>query len=343
MLQINQLFAKLSISHKLWGGFAIVLTVLAVVVGNTLLSLATIKEKAATVTEDAQPELIASMELMTQLKEATSSLGFFLLTKEKSYKADYHQRLLNIDAKLQILKDTTLTQQNTDIQTALTRISEKVDQFKTYEPRMIRLAENEAENLAALRFAIDEINPINNVIVQAMSDMVQSEAEEEASADRKRLFTDIQDLRYTWSNVVNNMRIYVNIGNADVLSNVRLFIEGATNLNKKIASQYDGMLTFEQEEGVASLEEELPAYSKKLDELTLIHKSDRARTDAFLLRTEIGPLLTELDTQLQGLVTQQRDNITTTSKELTAQTESATSFATVLLFIGLLVGVVSPG
>ena len=76
---LNKLFAKLSISHKLWGGFAIVLTVLAVVVGNTLFSLASIKEKAATVTEEVQPTLIASMELMTELKEASSFMGFFLL------------------------------------------------------------------------------------------------------------------------------------------------------------------------------------------------------------------------------------------------------------------------
>jgi methyl-accepting chemotaxis protein len=336
--QINKLFAKLLISHKLWAGFGIVLTVLAVVVGNTLFSLASIKEKASIVTHDVQPTLLTSMELMTEFKEATASLGLFLLTKEAVYKKAYHNHLLGIDEKLLALKATPAAQQNPDTQTMLASIEEEVARFKSYEPRMVRLAENEAENLAALRFAIEQINPINNEIVQAMSDMVQSEAEEEASEDRKRLFTDIQDLRYTWSNVVNNMRIYVNIGNPDVLSNVRLFIEGANNLNKKITNEYDGMLTFEQEEGVATLEEELPAYSKKLDELTHIHKSDKARTDAFLLRTEIGPLLALVDSQLESLITQQRHNITSTSGELTEQTEATTNFVTILLVIGLLVG-----
>ncbi|HEC17915.1 MAG TPA: methyl-accepting chemotaxis protein [Gammaproteobacteria bacterium] len=335
---IHSLIARLSITHKLWGGFAVVLGVLALVVGNTLFGLEHIQDKASSVIHDAQPTLLTSMELMTELKDATASLGLFLLTREADYKKGYHDHLQGIDEKLQALKNTPLAQTNPETQAMLAGLEEKINHFKAYEPRMIHLAENEAENHAALRFAIDQINPVNSEIVQAMSEMVQSEAEEEASEERKRLFTDIQDLRYTWSNVVNNVRIYVNLGSPEVLSNVRLFIEGARSLNQKIASEYHGLLTFEQEEGVALLAEKIPAYAKKLDELTLIHKSDRARTDAFLLRTEIGPLLASVNELLQTLVTQQRQNIVSASGELTEQTEATTRFATTLLAVGLLVG-----
>lgn len=335
---VKKLFAKLSISHKLWGGFAIVLTVLVVVVGNTLFSLASIKEKAATVTEEVQPTLIASMELMTELKEAAATLGFFLLTKEDTHKTNYHNHLTKIDEKLQALKDTPVAQQSVETQTILADIEEKIARFKAYEPRMITLTEVEAENFPALKFGNDEINPINAEILQAMSDMVQSEINEEANEDRKLLYTDVQNLRYTWSNVVNNMRIFVTTGHPDMLSNARLFIEGAMTLTKRIANDYDGMLTFEQEEAVASLDENLPAYAATLDTLATIHQGDKARTDAFLLRTEIGPLLTEISEQLQSLVAQQRHNIQTTSTELTDKTESTTNLVTTLLFFGLLVG-----
>lgn len=338
MFHVNKLFAKLSITHKLWGGFGIILTLLAVVVGNTLFSLANIKAKTATVTEEVQPTLIASMELMTELKETASFLGFFLLTKEDVHKSNYHNHLINIDEKLQALKDTPVARKSAGTQAILTDIEEKVARFKAYEQRMIILTEVEAENFPALKFGNDEVNPINSEIVQAMSDMVQSEADEEASEDRKRLFTDIQDLRYTWSNVVNNMRIFITTGHPDMLSNARLFIEGANALVKKITSNYDGMLTFEQEEAVATLDENLPAYAEKLDVLAVIHQGDKARTDAFLLRSEIGPLLTEIDVQLQSLVAQQRHDIQATSAELTEQTESTTNLVTMLLFIGLLLG-----
>jgi len=335
---INKLFAKLSISHKLWGGFAIVLTVLAVVVGNTLFSLASIEKKASMVTEEVQPTLILSMELMTELKEAASFLGFFLLTKEENHKNNYHLHLLSIDEKLQALKATPVAQKSTETQVILTDIEEKISRFKAYESRMITLTEVDAENFPALKFGNDKINPINAEIVQAMSDMVQSEADEAASEDRKRLFTDIQNLRYTWSNVINNMRIFITTGHPDMLSNARLFIEGANNLAKKVANNYDGMLTFEQEEAVASLDVNLPAYAEKLDALAVIHQGDKARTDAFLLRTEIGPLLTAIDEQLQSLVAQQHHEIQATSAELIEQTGATTNLVTTLLFIGLLVG-----
>ena len=338
MIAINTLFAKLSISHKLWGGFAIILTVLAVVVGNTLFSLASIEKKASMVTEEVQPTLILSMELMTELKEAASFLGFFLLTKEEIHKNNYHLHLLSIDEKLQALKATPVAQKSTETQVILTDIEEKISRFKAYESRMITLTEVDAENFPALKFGNDKINPINAEIVQAMSDMVQSEADEAASEDRKRLFTDIQNLRYTWSNVINNMRIFITTGHPDMLSNARLFIEGANNLAKKIANNYDGMLTFEQEEAVASLDVNLPAYAEKLDALAVIHQGDKARTDAFLLRTEIGPLLTAIDEQLQSLVAQQHHEIQATSAELIEQTGATTNLVTTLLFIGLLVG-----
>jgi methyl-accepting chemotaxis protein len=334
----NKLFSKFSITHKLWGGFAIILTLLAVVVTNTLFSLADIKEKIGSMTMEVQPTLIASMELMTELKETTSFLGFFLLTKEEAHKTSYHNHLAGIDEKLQTLKDTPVARQSPETQAIIANIEARVDRFKAYESRMIQLVEDETENYAALKFAGDNINPINTEIVQAMSDMILSEADEEASEDRKRLHTDIQDLRYTWTNVVNNIRIYITTGNPDMLSNVRLFIEGAVSLNKKIANEYDAMLTFEQEEAVAGLDELLPAYTKKLETLAAIHQGDQARTDAFLLRTEIGPLLSEIDLQLHKLIDQQHQNIQTMSAELTQQTIATTNFVTTLLIIGLILG-----
>lgn len=338
MTAIEALFAKLSISHKLWGGFTIILTLLAVVVVNTLFSLSHTKEKVEVVANEVQPTLIASMELMTELKEATAYLGFYLLTKEELHKTNYHNHLAAIDEKLQALENTPVAKKNTETQAMLTDIQTKVAQFKAYESRMINLVEDETANFAALRFAIDKINPINTEILQAMSDMVLSEAGEAASEERKLLFIDIQNLRYTWTNVVNNMRIYVTTGNKDVLSNIRLFMEGSNSLTQKIASQYDGMLTFEQEEAVAGLGEKLARYGQNLEALVKIHQSAQARTDAFLIRTEIGPLLEGIDRLLNTLVTQQRQNIETLSTDLITQTKSTTSFVTTLLFIGLLLG-----
>ncbi len=339
MIPMNKLFSKLTISHKLLGGFSIILMVLVVVVGNTLFSLANIKEKAVTVTEEVQPTLIASMELMTELKETATYLGFFLLTKEKLHKVNYQHHLAAIDEKLLALKNTPIALKNSDTQTLLAEIEERVARFKAYEERMIRLTEVQTENFTALGFASANLNPISAEIVQVMSDMVLSEADEEANEERKRLFIDIQELRYTWTNVLNNVRIFLMFGDPIILSNVRLFMEGTVILTQKITREYDGLLTFEQEEAVVSLDDNLPRYAENIELLMEIHQGAKARTDAFLIRTEIGPLLEEIDELLNALVTQQRQNIESTSASLIEQTESTTHIISILLFIGLLVGI----
>ncbi|MDT8385194.1 MAG: methyl-accepting chemotaxis protein [Gammaproteobacteria bacterium] len=337
MAAINKFFATLSISHKLWAGFAIVLTILAVVVGNTLFSLAKIKDQASTVTEEVQPTLIASMALMTELKEAAAYLGFFLLTKEDSHKTSYHTHLAGIDEKLQTLKDTPVARDSVETQATLAEIEQRVARFKAYEARMIQLTEVQTENFAALGYASTDLNPISAVIVQHLSDMILSEAEEEASEERKLLYTDIQELRYTWTNVLNNVRIFLMFGDPAVLSNIRLFHEGTVALIEKIAG-YDDMLTFEQEVAITELRKSVASYGEKTNTLAEIHKGAKARTDAFLLRTEIGPLLAEIDGLLNELVERQHRNIEITSASLIEQTESTTSIVTSLLFIGLLVG-----
>ena len=335
---MTTLFSKLSISHKLWGGFAIILALLAIVVVNTLFSLSDTKGKVDILANELQPTLIASMELMTELKDTASYLGFFLLTKEQSHKNNYHKHLAEIDVKLQALKDTPVAQKDNETQNILAQIDTLVARFKGYKTRMIQLTEDRTVNFASLGYATDNTNPINVEIVQLMSNMILSEADEEASEERKLLVTDIQDLRYTWSNVLNNIRVYVIFGDKDVLSNVQLFISGVISLNRTIATKYEGMLTFEQEESTAAFEETLPVYIKNMEKLIDLHQSDKACTNAYLIRTEIGPLLVQIDGLLNKLVTQLRKNTEAVSAELIEQTGSTTHFVTILLFIGLLVG-----
>ena len=336
-MNIQSIFAQISITHKLWIGFAIILTLLVTVVGNTLFSLAIIKQKANTVTEDVQPTLTASMELMTELKEAASSLGFFLLTKEELHKNNYSAQLLGLDSRLSTLKTTPIVQNDENHQKTILEIEEKIEKFKSYEQQMIKLTETVTENFVAFRYASTDLNPISSEVVRYMSDMIISENAEDGGEERKELFIDVQELRYTWTNVLNNVRLFLMFGDDAVLSNITLFIEGSNALVEKIAGHED-LLTFEQEDGVEGLRELIPSYSEKLEKLVEIHKGAKARTDSFLIRTEIGPLLAEVGDLLKTLVVEQQDNIKSTSNELIAQTQDTTNFVSILLIVGIGLG-----
>ena len=95
-----------SIQHKLWGGFGVILLILAVVVVKTLFSVSDSRKKIDLVVQEIQPTLILSLELINKLNATSTSLGFYLLTKEKQHQIAYQQSLQALDSKLTELKNT---------------------------------------------------------------------------------------------------------------------------------------------------------------------------------------------------------------------------------------------
>jgi methyl-accepting chemotaxis protein len=338
MNALTQFFSRFSIKHKLWVGFGILLTLLALVAGNTLFSLSDAKKKVSIVTEDVQPPLIASMELQINLKNAATSMGLYLLTKEETHKEDYKAHLGRVEQYIEDLKNTPLVQSIESINAQVLHIETDIRSFKEYLPTMVRLAENQTENFLAVGYATTDLNPVSAEVLLHMNNMILSEGSEEASEERKALLSDLQNLRYTWTNVMNNVRIFLMFGDPAVLGNINLFLTGTQDLITKINDEHGDYLTFEQEEGLMALQDLLPKYTEKVGKLKAIHQGDKARMDSYLLRTEIGPLLANIDMDLNNLVDSLTSEIRDTSNSLAEQIKLTTGFVTVLLVIGLVGG-----
>ncbi|WP_455204180.1 methyl-accepting chemotaxis protein [Kaarinaea lacus] len=335
---ISLIFCKFSIRQKLWGGFALLLMVLVVVAWNTLSSLSATKEKVDDVTQDLQPALIAAMQLRNELKETTTSLGFFLLTKEKDHQQSYQQSLAKLDESNAHLNSLPILKDNPSMANLLSAIEKDITRFKTYEKRMLHLAGSLTDNFSALGYSGTNINPLTREILQSLSNMILSETEEEASSKRKQLLIAIGELRYTWTSVVNNLRIYLFYGNEDALSNVRLFYQGAKDLVKKIEN-IGVELTFEQEEGLAVLSDAINKVEQHINVVVDIHHGDKARVDAFLVKAEITPILNAIDGNLQNLVDELRQSTNNTGEVLKQQAESTIGIVTTLVVAGLGMGI----
>lgn len=326
-----------TIQQKLWGGFAVILLILALVAVRTLFSVADSREKIDTVVEDIQPTLILSLELLNKLNETSTSLGFYLLTKEPQHKQAYQQYLRDLSAKLDELKNTRVAQKNPDTQILIQSVEQDIVKFKQYEGRMVELAENVQKNFLAMGYSTDNLNPLNIEIFQNVSNMLLSEDGQDITAQRRKLTKAITDFRYAWSNVTNNTRLFLTFGSEEILQNIRLFLEKSGSLLQEI-QEYSEILTFEQEEGLNALVGLREKWEQNLKQLVEIHRSDKARMDAFLIRTEIAPLLQRIDKNLNKLVAQQRQSIENTNNQLLSQASSTTSTVAFLLIIGLAIG-----
>ena len=323
-----------SIRQKLWFGSAILLSVLLLTVAITRYNTSATQHKVAYLSSDIQPAYVAAMHLASQIKQASTSLGFYLLTKEDNHKTSYINYLGSIEASLQSFKATNHAQTDEMTKYSISEIEELISNFKSYRPQLIELASSFDKNYVAVGFASEKMNPINQDLLQAISNMILSESTQPATVKRKRLLMKLEEMRYAWSSAINSVRIYILYGNDEILKNIELYTDQVGKLVEDV-KEFEDSLTFEQEEDITQVEEHRLNWLQKFEELIAIHKGEKARTDTYLIRTEVGPLLSELDTLLNELLDEYRNIMLDTNDEVISQATKTNNLVGSLFLAGM--------
>jgi len=100
----------------------------------------------------------------------------------------------------------------------------------------------------------------------------------------------------------------------------------------------EDMYTFEQSDSVPTYIKVDQQYFKDLEALASVHSTDRFRTDIFLVKTEIGPLIKKIETDLGSLVNTLKTLITRTSNDLQDEAAGAKYQVLTGMIIGLILG-----
>jgi len=331
------LLANFSVKQKLYGGFAIILMILAIIVAVSLGSINETLTKVKTVTTEIQPTLIASSALETAVQQGTASLGMFLLSNDNDHKVEYKNNLIEIKEALSVLKNTVELTQDAETQELMVLIESSVNQFMGFEKKIIQLGEDRLLNFPAMEYARGNLNPLNVEISQILTAMIESEADEESSDARKELIITLSGLKGMWANITVNVRVFLYLNNPDAKANIRLFLGGLETTIEKI--QKMGVeLNFEQEEGIESLGSLIKQWVVSFENIIGILDSDKARMDAYVIKNEIGPLLKSISFTLGSLVENQTRLTQQTSTELQQQATASSRLITILLVIGLVIG-----
>ncbi|MDQ7017430.1 MAG: methyl-accepting chemotaxis protein [Gammaproteobacteria bacterium] len=296
---------NVSVKYKIWFSFILVLLGLVWQGVNSVNSLSTVQSNINVVVEELQPTMVLSMRLEYQLQAAVSSLALYLLSKEKIHKTEYQDRLHELDMTLNTINSLAIESGNLQEQRFLEELGESLKTFKSYKEGMLALAEDEASNISAMVYASEHINSRVKEISNVLNQMVRSEDEEEASEERKQLLLDVSELRYAWSNVVNEIRLFLAFRTQIALDNLTLYLQQVENMLSKVA-QYGDALTFDQVDGLSELRPILKDFAKHWAILTEIHGSDRWRRDAYLIKTEITPLIIKIKRNLNRHLGKQR-------------------------------------
>ena len=333
---MNALFSQLTIRQKLWGGFGLLLAVLTLVSCIAFFSLRGVQQDTNVVVEDIQPTVIASMELTGGLNQATSSLGFFLLSGEELHRDNYRLALQRVDRTVAAL--AARVADDPALNERLTSIRGDIDRFKQHGSEMLTLVGDQAKNMPGIAYAAQNINPLSQEMLNIASQMIMSESEEPATAQRKELMSDLHALRYAWANVMNGVRAYLAFRATSALDEVNLYFEDSGTKLERLRA-YGDALTFDQQ---ASLDEFVALreqFTTHIDALQALDKGGKWRTDTWMIRSEVGPLMDRVQADLAELVQQQRASIEGTSRSLVERMGNAQTFIGVLLLFGLIAGI----
>lgn len=331
------IFSRFKISHKLWFSFAGLALLLLVVSLTALYSLFDARTKITEVTEVAQPTVIFSMKLAETLDGANAALGFYLLSKSEHDKAEYLRLLALLPQQLEQIQLMPNVQQDVEMLERVQVINKGIERYRSYQTQMLELAISFNKNQPGIGFSAGKMEPVATEIQQNLSQMILSEGEEDLTEERRTLLLELAELRQIWMNIVNVNRAFIAFRGKVNITNIELYRGGFKKAFSKIQA-YGDLLNFEQEEAVAVIDEKIKVYFKLQDTLIKIHSSNKWRMDAYLIASEISPLVDTIKKDLIWIVQHQWTISETMADSLLSQVTIMSKLIGGLLMLGMIIG-----
>ncbi len=297
---MNKIYGRLTLVQKLMASFGILLVIMLFFGMNSLQKLARVKSEANVIVNEIQPALMLADELRSRILNIGMSYGFYLLERDGHEEKDIAQHVVEVKKSIDELKLANSISSDASIDTALSRIEAGVNALVDLKPNIVEVVTDPGKNIIASQYASDVLNPVAMEISQILSEMIQVEEDEEASQVRKNILADLNNLRYVWTNMLNEMRLYLAFRSDSSRQNLGIYQESVQGKLDQVLSWADE-LTFEQEDGIDRIEILFEEYNKEIGELVKIHESDKWRMDSWIVKNQIEPLIQELQASVSEL------------------------------------------
>ncbi len=303
---MREFWSNLSIKNKLIGSFAFVLALQAIQSYLAVDSLSRMNHQVDRIVNHTQPAAIGALETSESIVDAGRELGFYLVTHEEDDLSAYRHAATRAHQRLEKLAALPAVAGDDRSHELATRIATKLKRLEQDERQLLEVTTDPNRNMPAMAHAAEKVNPEYRRRLQLLSSMLQAEAEEPANAERKALYADLVDLRYYWTSINNELRLFLAFRARSAVDNLRNLREVAIAKIERITKQ-KSLLNFEQADAFEQFTAGLDAYWKALDKTIQLHLSPDWRVDAKTLRGRIAPELASIGLDLDRLKKRQEE------------------------------------
>jgi len=188
-----------------------------------------------------------------------------------------------------------------DVQKTVQRIALRVEKFSSYRNQMTELATDFNKNQPGFIIAQEKMGAHATAILGSLSQMIVSE-DAGSSPERAKVLLELSNLRQVWMNLLIAKRAFMAMRGKSEISNLTLYATGFQEAVVKFEEKVGSLLNFEQESAIEEIKIALEPYMAAMKELIVVHSSDKWRTDSYLMRTEISPLVRNIKKDIKTLV-----------------------------------------
>ncbi|MHB9021025.1 MAG: methyl-accepting chemotaxis protein [Halothiobacillus sp.] len=327
---MNHWIARFSIAQKNLFGYGLILLVMFSMAVLTYLNMGRIKGVATEVIQQRQPAAFAADAIRIQLERSMASVGLFLQSKSPADRQRFDAAIAGIGQGQAALK-----LHSSD---SMDDLDAQLKQFVTEANAVMKISGDDKLNMPGMEYANQNVNPMAIQISGLMSTLISAEADAEAGTiSRRALVLDFARLRGEWGDVVAGLRGFMAFRSPALENNFRLYSAEVLKRTEGINKNYANILTFEQQDAVDQLLKKLPEFIDQADKAFAIHKSDKWRMDAYLMRTELDPSFSRVERTVNQIVQAQRQQINGQSQVLDNTITRITYGQVGLVVLGIIV------
>ena len=203
------LFRNLPVSVKIGAGYA---AVAALLVASSSIGLQKVKKAndiSGRVYELRVPTTQASLTLLNGIDRSLAALRGWMLLGDNIFVQEREQAWSSdIDPAFAQLKENSVHWTDRMNLERLRLIEARLEDFRRYQQEIEQIA-NTTENRPALRILLDEAAPAAAVMATSITSLIDLEAEQEATPERKALLGMMADVRGTIGLGLASLRAYI--------------------------------------------------------------------------------------------------------------------------------------
>lgn len=346
-------FAKrLKITHRLFGGFSIVVLLLVTAVGVTVWEVSNVKTRTDRIVNLRMPTAQASAQMTNNINESLAALRGFMLTGNKAFKIERAAVWADI-AKTQAKLDTFSKHWTNPANIKkLQEFKKTLAEFKIAQAKVEKIARSKDEQPATV-ILVNDAAPRAKAILQSITKIIDAELKHAAndvntSSERIAYLGYMADFRGSFAVGLANIRAFLLTGDKKFADNFAKLWDKNT---KRFASiqKISGRLYPEQREALKVLSKARAEFADIPPKMFEIRGSKKWNMANYTLVTEAAPRADKLMTILNGpknskgarhagMVANQLKLLKADSDAGAVATKKLLAFEWILLAIGVFVG-----